>query len=300
MSKQNEIESISSNVEDSMGVRGSESNVDLSPSPRPKDSGRRPLRSFGTVPVDQVQADSEQPRKRFDEASLEELASSIRSKGQLQPIRVRWSDDENSWVIVAGERRWRAAAMAGLANVDCYFHEDELTESEILEEQIIENLHRRSLKPVEEAKSFARLIEINNWNGKQLAKNLAIHPTKVSRSLALLKLPDDIQQQIEDGQLPARTAYELSKIKGDNRRQIIAEQSNQNLTSQQTAKKVRQRLGKKAKSRGRTHNLTFHTTSGWLIRATRKQSGNYHEVEEALNEALEEVRLRIENNVRLF
>ena len=122
-----------------MGVRAETATVALPQKTNAKDIGRRPVRNYGSVPIEKVIPDPSQPRTEFDEESLQELSASFASPGQLQPIRVRWSESVGLWTIIAGERRWRAAQMAGLATIDCFFHEDELSPSEILEEQIIEN-----------------------------------------------------------------------------------------------------------------------------------------------------------------
>ena len=128
------------------------------PIPHPKDVGRRPLDGFGCLDIDQVIPDPEQPRTDFPPESLAHLAESIRDKGQLAPIRVRWSDELGKWVIIAGERRWRATKLAGLPTIECYFHAGELSRAETLEQQLIENLLREDLKPLEEAKAFASLM----------------------------------------------------------------------------------------------------------------------------------------------
>jgi ParB family chromosome partitioning protein len=95
------------------------------------------------------------------------LAQSIRDKGQLSPIRVRWSAEADKWIIVVGQRRWRATQRAGLTTIDCYFHEQDLSESQILEEQLIENCLREDLQPLEEAKACEKLMELNGWNAKE-------------------------------------------------------------------------------------------------------------------------------------
>jgi len=92
--------------------------------------------------------DPEQPRLEFSEDAIERLAQSIHGKGQLSAIRVRWSEPIQKWVIIAGERRWRATKRAGLPTIDCYFHDGELAKSEALEQQLIENCLREDLKPV--------------------------------------------------------------------------------------------------------------------------------------------------------
>ena len=110
-------------------------------------------------------------------------------------------------MIISGERRWRAAQKAGLTEIECCFREAELSSSEILEEQLIENCLREDLQPIEEAQAFAALMRLNSWTGKEVAKALRVHPSRVSRALALLKLPEEIQEQVNTGEIPARSAY---------------------------------------------------------------------------------------------
>ena len=106
------------------------------------------------------------------EESIDRLAKSIKDKGQLSPIKVRWSEKDSKWVIVFGEQRWRAVQSVGLPTIQCHFHEDPIPQSEILEQQLIENCLRDDLRPIEEAQAFACLMEVNSWNGQQLADAL--------------------------------------------------------------------------------------------------------------------------------
>ena len=229
----------------------------------------------------------------------QELSASFASKGQLQPIRVRWLENEGKWTIIAGERRWRAAQMAGLATIDCYFHDGGLTPSEILEEQIIENLQRRSLQPLEEARSFQALIKMNMWKKKEVASALGIHPAKVSRALKLLKLPADIQSKIASGELPARTAYEISKLENETQqRAMLSAVSTEGLTNQQARNRVQIRRGKRTPQRVGT-KLTFTSYQDHSVTVSSTAKTTYEAIEAALQTALEEVRHRIENNVQV-
>lgn len=294
------LNSIDGNLEESMGVRTVDFRPKLSPVPNGKDAGRRPLRNFGQVDINQVIPDPEQPRVEFTEDALERLARSIRDKGQLSPIRVRWSEDFKKWVIIAGERRWRATKQAGLPTIDCYFHDGELAKSEVLEQQLIENLLREDLKPLEEAKAFSTLMAMNSWNGKQLAEALRLDPSKVSRSLALLRLPEDIQEHIEAGDLSARSAYEIAKLKDpDVKRELANQAAAGKLTHDQAAKAVRQRKGKPAAAPRGIHR-SFIAQSGIKTVVSSPKKGSYHDVRQALVEAIEEVDHCIENNVQLF
>ena len=281
-----------------MGVRAG-SPESITKQVNAKDAGRRPGQNYGSVPIKQVIPDPSQPRTEFNEDALQELSASFASKGQLQPIRVRWLENEGKWTIIAGERRWRAAQMAGLATIDCYFHDGGLTPSEILEEQIIENLQRRSLQPLEEARSFQALIKMNMWKKKEVASALGIHPAKVSRALKLLKLPADIQSKIASGELPARTAYEISKLENETQqRAMLSAVSTEGLTNQQARNRVQIRRGKRTPQRVGT-KLTFTSYQDHSVTVSSTAKTTYEAIEAALQTALEEVRHRIENNVQV-
>ena len=182
------LQDASVNVSESMGARESELAAALSPVPAAKDVGRERVRGFGRIDVQQVMADPGQPREVFSEEGLEQLARSLEEKGQLSPIRVRWSDEQKKWIIIAGERRYRATLRAGLPTIECYFHEGDMTHSEILEQQLIENCLREDLLPIEEARAFEQLRQLNGWTQKELAQALRVSASRVTRVLALLKL----------------------------------------------------------------------------------------------------------------
>jgi len=298
------LASIESQLLESIGRRLEAKPVALGPMPLAKDIGRRPLPGFGSLQIDQVVPDAQQPRAEFAPEALSRLADSLREHGQLAPIRVRWSDELGKWVIIAGERRWRAAKLAGLPAIECYFHADEMSPSEVLEQQLIENLLREDLKPVEEARAYAALMELNGWTGKQVAERLRVPASQVSRALALLRLPDDIRQRVDDGEIAARAGYELSKLENaDHQRQLADRAAADNLTHEETARLVCQHRGK----RRRHHRvspchtrLCFPTEQGWEVIVSASRKGTYDEIEQALEEALAEVRHRIRNNVQIF
>ena len=298
-----EITNHKSHLMESMGVRTlSAHRPQLSPLAKEKDVGRRPLREFGTIDVDRVIPDPNQPREEFDKASLERLAKSLTEKGQLSPIGVRWSAEHGKWMIVHGERRWRAACLAGHSKIECRFEEDDALLNQALERQLIENCLREDLKPIEEAKAFAQLMERNGWTGKQLAEELRIAPAKVSRALALLKLPEEIQSQVISESIPARTAYELSKLKPNGTQRDLAERAARGeLTHGDVA-----RVTRKRKSRNNSKSLrprtkqTFYADEGWSVTVSADKRGTYHDIEAAIEQALEEVRHRINNGSQLF
>src|SRR5262249_36169928 len=153
------------------------------------------------------------------------------------------------WVIISGERRWRAAQRAGLKEIDCYFDEADLTPSEILEQQLIENCQREDLQPIEQAEAFAALMKLNDWTGKQVADGLRIPPSRVSRALALLDLPESVQDKVASGKLAARSAYEISKLSDPQKQVELAEKAaTGELPHDQAVAVVRQIRGKAKES----------------------------------------------------
>ena len=170
------------------------------------------LKSFGDFPIDQVDRDPTQPREDFDEADLQRLADSIRRKGQLTPIRVRWSHETNRWVVLVGERRWRACKLAGLTTIKVDFVEGPTTEADRLEEQIYENVARAAFKPAEEGKAYQRLMTLKGWTVAELIGELKVEPTSVHRALGLARLPDDVAALVDQGVIRPTAAYELSKL----------------------------------------------------------------------------------------
>jgi ParB family transcriptional regulator, chromosome partitioning protein len=165
-----------------------------------------------TIAVEKLVPDPCQPRKDFADEELAMLAKSLAERGQLQPIRVRWGEAEGRWIIVSGERRWRAASLAGLGTLTAIEVKGTPTADDLLEDQIVENAVRTDLKPIEQAHAFKALMDRRGYSGRQLADILHISHMSVQRALALLDLPAAVQSQVEQGTLAPATAYEVSKI----------------------------------------------------------------------------------------
>ena len=180
-------------------------------------------RDMAVIPVAKIDRDPDQPRQEFDEEELARLAESLRIRGQLQPIRVRWDEGRGVYVILAGERRWRAARMAGLDKLSCVIHEGILAEEEKLAMQLVENALRTDLKPVEQARAYRRLMDAKGYSTRDLAAELHIAQTSVVRALALLDLPTDIQVRVEGGELAATVAAELARLPDANLQAEVAE-----------------------------------------------------------------------------
>ncbi len=165
----------------------------------------------------------------------------------------------------------------------------------------MENLLRTDLKPLEEAKAYQSLMELNDWNGKQVAEALRVTTSRVSRSLALLDLPLEVQQQVDAGTLPKTSAYEISKLDNAEQQAKLATQAvSSELSHAKTVSQIKQRRGKKpAKPRNGIHQV-FLSERGLRVTVTSNSKATYDEVAAALSEALEEVQHRIRNNIRLF
>jgi ParB family chromosome partitioning protein len=184
--------------------------------------GVRGDRSSAWIAIDRIERDVDQPREEFDEDGLARLAESLKTRGQLQPIRVRWDEGRETYVLLAGERRWRAAQIAGLAELQCVIHEGALTADERLALQLVENALRDDLKPVEQARAYRKLMETRGWTMTELATELGLHQTSIGRALTLLELPCTVQEQVEQGALAPSTAVEIAKIPDPEGQRVVA------------------------------------------------------------------------------
>ncbi len=160
------------------------------------------------VKITKVEPNREQPRKHFDEDALQELADSIKQFGLLQPILVQ--DRGDYYEIIAGERRWRAAKLAGLKEVPVIIRN--YTSQEIVEISLIENIQREDLNPIEEALAYKRLLEEFNLKQDEVAERVSKSRTTVTNSMRLLKLCDGVQQMIIDDMLSTGHARALIPI----------------------------------------------------------------------------------------
>ncbi len=150
------------------------------------------------LPLDRLKANPNQPRRVFDEDALQELAASIREHGVIQPVVVEESGD-GSYLIVAGERRCRAARLAGLREVPAVVRN--YSDERRLEVALIENVQRMDLNPIEEAAAYRRLMELTGLSQEEVAARVGKNRSTVANALRLLKLPEDIQGALAAGQL---------------------------------------------------------------------------------------------------
>jgi len=168
-----------------------------------------------TVPVGSIRPNPGQPRTRFDEAALEELAASIRTHGILQPLLVSEAGD-GAYVLIAGERRLRAARLAGLEAVPVVIRE-RLDRQEEIELALVENLQRRDLSPLEEARAYEQLRAELGLTQAEIASRVGVDRSTVANALRLLKLPEAVQSMVEDGRLTAGHARAILALPEDER-----------------------------------------------------------------------------------
>jgi len=256
------------------------------------------------IPVDRIAADPDQPREEFDEAALERLAESLRTRGQLQPIRVRWDEGRGLYVIVCGERRWRAARRAGLPSLSCVIVEGTVSPAELLAMQMVENLLREDLRPIEQARAFKGLMDANGWSTHQLARELAVDQSGVVRALALLRLDADVQERVEAGALAPSVAYEVSKLDDpEAQREVAGRIVAEDLSRAEAIEAVKaagRSSGGKAKGRGakakprKVTSRTLKTSAGYRITAEHRRGVEPETLAAALRDALGQVEAELQ------
>ena len=170
------------------------------------------------VKISSVEPNINQPRKQFDEDALLELSESVKQYGILQPLLV--SDKKDYYEIIAGERRWRAAKLAGLKEVPVIVKE--FSEQELVEISLIENIQREDLNPVEEAKAYKRLIDEFNLKQDEVADRVGKSRTAVTNSMRLLKLTDKVQQMLIDEMITAGHARAILAISDKEKQETVA------------------------------------------------------------------------------
>jgi ParB family transcriptional regulator, chromosome partitioning protein len=214
-------------VDESLGIGRSAPSATVPQAPRAAAPARWQgvTKTTGAVeiPVTMIAPDPDQPREEFADEALDRLASSLKARGQLQPIRVRWDEGRGVYMILIGERRWRAAQRAGLATLSAVVTEAPLEPADRLVLQLVENCLREDLQPIEQAKAFRALIAAHGWSVRRLADELAITHSTVVRALALLELPEAVQVQVEQGALAPRTAYEIGRLDNPTAQAAVAQ-----------------------------------------------------------------------------
>jgi ParB family transcriptional regulator, chromosome partitioning protein len=225
------------------------------------------------VDIDQLDPTDTQPRKYFNENKLNELAQSIKINGIIQPIVARRNGDR--FQIIAGERRWRAAQIAGLRRVPCVIKE--VPEENVLELSLIENIQREELNPIEEANAYKKLLERLEATQEELARRVGKDRSSIANSLRLLRLPQEVQQMVEEDKLSMGHARALLSIESvDQQRALANEIAVKTLSVRET-----ERLVKRAQS-----SATPQPTIANSVDENRGESANIFAAEQKLSNKL--------------
>lgn len=205
--------------------------------------GDKPEAPDTFVDINLVEPNREQPRKHFDEDALQELSESIKQYGLIQPILVQ--DRKTYYEIIAGERRWRASKMAGLKKVPVIIRN--LSEQEIVEISLIENIQREDLNPIEEAQAYKRLLEEFHLKQDEVAERVSKSRTAVTNSLRLLKLCDEVQQMIISNMLSTGHARAIISVEDPEEQYTLAQKIFDEKMSVREVEKYIKGMGKSVK-----------------------------------------------------
>lgn len=198
------------------------------------------------IKITDIEANEMQPRKSFDDETLADLSESIKEHGVVQPIIVRKLG--NSYQIIAGERRWRAARMAGKRTIPAIVKE--CSNLEVMELALIENLQREDLNSIEEAQAYKSLIEEYNMTQEEISKKIGKSRPAIANSLRLLQLPQEIKNMIEEGKVTQGHARALLAIGSEKKQLEMAEKIiNQQLNVRQIEKLVKETKHQKKKEK---------------------------------------------------
>ncbi len=220
-----------------------------------------------TLSLNEIIPNKDQPRKTFDEGSIQELAQSIEQHGVLQPLLVR-PLAEGGYQLVAGERRWRACRIAGVKEVPVVVKE--LTDTETMEIAIIENLQREDLNPIEEAEGLQALIDKCGFTQEEVATSVGKSRPAIANSLRLLRLPEEVRDMTKNGDISAGHARALLSF--DNEAMIY--EVAQNIVSNKLTVRDVERLAK------------INETAKTPVRRAKRRDSFYDEVELSLSEVL--------------
>lgn len=208
-----------------------------------------------TVKISEIEPNREQPRKEFDSAALAELAESISQHGVLQPLLLR-PMVSGGYRIVAGERRWRAARMAGLMEVPAVIRE--MTDAEEMLFALIENLQREDLTPLEEARGYRTLIDSQGFTQEEVSQAVGKSRPAVTNALRLLNLPEDLQDMLEKGELSAGHARTLLSFKNEEDMRQGAQKARQGASVRELENMAKRLNEKKAPSPRSTQRSQYY------------------------------------------
>lgn len=204
------------------------------------------------IKLNNLSAGKYQPRKYFNEDNLNDLAESISKNGVIQPIIVQKNPNlEDKYIIIAGERRWRASKLAGVATIPALIRDD-LSDENALEFAIIENIQRQNLSPIEEAESYKRLIDEFDYSHAQLSENIGKSRSHITNMLRLLTLPESIKKLINDGQIT--TGHARAILKSDSPEELAEDIIEQKLSVRDVEQLMRENKTPSANKKNTTQS----------------------------------------------
>lgn len=207
------------------------------------------------IPIELISTNPDQPRKVFEDKELMELCDSIREFGIIQPIIVK-RDNKGLYIVIAGERRLRAAALAGLKKVPAIIRDADEKDSALL--ALVENIQRENLNYIEEATAYKRLMEEHGLTQSEISKRVGKQQSTISNKIRILSLPEDIRQVLAENQLTERHARALLKVSDENvRKQILCRIVEHNLNVKQTEKLIDDVLKKQEDEKRKGEKLRF-------------------------------------------
>lgn len=200
---------------------------------------------YKQIDINKIVANENQPRKVFDDEKIEELATSIKENGLIQPIIVRKYN--RGYQIIAGERRFRACKLAGLKTVPCVIKD--IDDKQVDTFAIIENIQREDLSPIEEAKAYKTLIDTYKMNQTELANKVGKKQSTIANKLRLLKLSDDVKYALKAKQITERHARAMLSLDKEAQQQILKEVLKKSLNVKQTESLINKPVKNKPKAK---------------------------------------------------
>lgn len=250
------------------------------------------IKKVSEIPTDLIEVNPNQPRKNFGDEELKELCDSIKEYGVIQPIIVKKSFDGN-YILIAGERRWRASIMAGLSKIPAVIREANDQDSAVI--ALVENVQRENLGYMEEAQAYNRLIEEYGMTQSELAERVGKKQSTISNKIRLLALPEDIQEEVIQNKLTERHARALLKLDDDEVRKFVVERIvSHGLNVRQTEKLIDDILLKQQEEKRKRNKISYISYKLYLnsirktfneifqvengAKYTQEDKGEYYEV----------------------
>lgn len=259
----------------------------------PSLDGRRRLHGAFSIAIDRVRPDPTQPRRRFDTAAQAELVESIKRLGILQPITVRYIEEEAAYQVITGERRYQAAREAGLAEIPCWLQNPK--EQDVLLHQIVENWQRLDMHPYDLADALARLRDANGLSQRELVRETGKSEGEISKIFALLDLNPAVQQLAradETGRISRRHLYAVRTLPAEEQLTLLRRAQQEGVTATEIEAIIAKRNEEQGVRKHRTAPVSHHRfqTGQALVTITfRKQEVSTEDVLAALDEVRSQI-----------